>query len=261
MLQFDEMDAALRNSLWNWFHAALEPRSRGRHDNHWRSAVKDLAVNFFKSPIDEVPDYESACEALVKKWFFSAEWFGVYNFVEYVLPRLRGYRSNCGDQSTTLNAVLAREMAGYRWVSGTLTPITSADELASVATASSAKTGFEGVATHMRTATALLGKRPVPDLRNSIKESMSAVESAVKLITGENSGGIDKALAIIEKRGELHPAFKGALSKLYGYTSDKDGVRHAILDQPTVTFGEAKFMLVACSAFVNLVLDAAAVRP
>lgn len=159
-----------------------------------------------------------------------------------------------------LNSVLQREMSAYRWIAGTLTPITSADELASVATASSTTPGYEGVATHMRTAAALLGKRPQPDLRNSIKESISAVESAAKLVTGENSGGIDKALAIIEKRGTLHPAFKSALSKLYAYTSDEDGVRHAILDQPTVTFGEAKFMLVACSAFVNLVLDAASVR-
>jgi hypothetical protein len=38
---------------------------------------------------------------------------------------------------------------------------------------------------------------------------------------------------------------------LFRYTSDEDGVRHAAKDEPTVSFDEAKFMLVTCSAFVN----------
>jgi hypothetical protein len=42
--------------------------------------------------------------------------------------------------------------------------------------------------------------------------------------------------------------------KLYGYTSDDSGIRHAILDQPTVGFDEAKFMIVSCSAFVNYLI-------
>ena len=58
------------------------------------------------------------------------------------------------------------------------------------------------------------------DYRNSIKESISAVEAAVKLITGESSGGIDKAIAILERSGNLHSALKAGLSKLYAYSSD-----------------------------------------
>ncbi len=38
---------------------------------------------------------------------------------------------------------------------------------------------------------------------------------------------------------------------LYGYTSDADGIRHALMDLPTLTFDDAKFFLVVCSAFVN----------
>ncbi len=39
--------------------------------------------------------------------------------------------------------------------------------------------------------------------------------------------------------------------KLYGYSSDEDGIRHAILEEKEIGFDEAKFMLVACSGFVN----------
>ena len=49
----------------------------------------------------------------------------------------------------------------------------------------------------------------------------------------------------------IHGALKAAFVKLYGYTSDADGIRHAILDEPNVDFDEAKYMVVVCSAFVN----------
>jgi len=39
---------------------------------------------------------------------------------------------------------------------------------------------------------------------------------------------------------------------MYGYTSDADGIRHKLLDEATIDFEDAKFMLVSCSAFVNL---------
>jgi len=42
--------------------------------------------------------------------------------------------------------------------------------------------------------------------------------------------------------------------KLYGYTSDEDGIRHAILNDPELGFAEAKFMVVSCSAFVNYLI-------
>jgi len=44
-----------------------------------------------------------------------------------------------------------------------------------------------------------------------------------------------------------------AFDKLYGYTSDADGIRHALLEEVTLDFDDAKFMLVACSAFVNYI--------
>ena len=50
----------------------------------------------------------------------------------------------------------------------------------------------------------------------------------------------------------IHPVLEAAFEKLYGYTSDASGIRHAgQIDGPEATFDEAKFMLVACSGFVN----------
>lgn len=43
-----------------------------------------------------------------------------------------------------------------------------------------------------------------------------------------------------------------AFAALYGYTSDSGGIRHSLLeDDISVSFEDAKFMLVSCSAFIN----------
>ena len=51
----------------------------------------------------------------------------------------------------------------------------------------------------------------------------------------------------------LHPALKDAFSKLYGYTSNEQGVRHALLDRTDAQAGqdEAVFMLGACASFAS----------
>ena len=55
---------------------------------------------------------------------------------------------------------------------------------------------------------------------------------------------------------KLHPALKQGFLKIYGYTSDEGGVRHAEgMFVSDVTFEEAKFMLVSCSAFVNFLIS------
>lgn len=56
----------------------------------------------------------------------------------------------------------------------------------------------------------------------------------------------------------LHPALKKGLSNIYGYTSDENGIRHALIeDDQNVTFDEARLMLILCSAFVNYLITKA----
>jgi hypothetical protein len=86
---------------------------------------------------------------------------------------------------------------------------------------------------------------------NSIKESISAVEAAARFLTKRENATLPDALKLLDNQRPLHPAFKEALVKLYGWTSDEGGIRHAIKDAENVERADAQFMLVACSAFVN----------
>src|SRR5262249_50572550 len=99
--------------------------------------------------------------------------------------------------------------------------------------------------------------KPTPDHRNSIKEAISAVEAAAKLIAGSEGSGLGPALNRLAAKVTLHGALKAAFLSLYGYTSDSGGIRHALLEEDNVGYDEAKFMLVACSAFVNFLISRA----
>ena len=72
-------------------------------------------------------------------------------------------------------------------------------------------------------------------------------------IVGTDKGTLGQLIKKLEDETALHPALKNAFSNLYGYTSDEAGIRHALMEAKVVSFDDAKFFLVACSAFVNLV--------
>ncbi len=114
------------------------------------------------------------------------------------------------------------------------------------------KDRFEGAAEHIRTAIWLYSNRQSPDYRNSIKESISAVESVVKLVAGSETAKLGDALKVLEKKHSLHPSLKEGFNKIYGYTSDEAGIRHALIDKESVVDeSDALLMLVTCSAFCN----------
>jgi len=56
---------------------------------------------------------------------------------------------------------------------------------------------------------------------------------------------------VLEKKERLHPALKDGFTKLYGYTNDDDGIRHAMLDEPNIDQSDAKYFLLSCTSFIN----------
>ena len=100
-----------------------------------------------------------------------------------------------------------------------------------------------------------MSNRTSPDYRNSIKESVSAVESICRIVLEDQNITLGKALDRIEKKGnvKIQRALRDAFDHLYGFTSGSEGIRHAmgLLEDPNLNLEEAQFMLVSCSAFVN----------
>lgn len=108
--------------------------------------------------------------------------------------------------------------------------------------------GMEGAATHLRQAAEHINAQRFAE---SIKDSIHAVESVARQI-GPKSKTLGPALNALEQAGLIkHSALKEAFSKLYGYTSDEQGIRHALLEKntPDVDLDEAMFMFGACASF------------
>ena len=95
---------------------------------------------------------------------------------------------------------------------------------------------------HLRDALAKLTDRESPDFRNSIKESISAVEALCCLIIGKKAS-LGKAIKKLREAGvPLHQSQVKAWGHLYGYTSDQEGIRHALLEMPDIGFSDALYM-------------------
>ena len=155
------------------------------------------------------------------------------------------------------NNLFEKEYVGYRFINGLITSIVDDIEVATITDAF--KNKISQVKEHLSKANKYLSDREVPDYENSIKESISAVESICRIIT-EASGydaTLGKTLDKLKEQGVIiHPALENAFEKLYGFTCDKDGIRHGSgLGGSDTTFAEAKFMLVACCAFINYLME------
>ena len=70
------------------------------------------------------------------------------------------------------------------------------------------------------------------------------------------AGNIGNTLKKLETNGVvIHSAMKAGFEKMYGYTSDADGIRHGGIDFTNAPAEDAKYMLVSCSAFVNYLIE------
>jgi len=244
ILQTESIDDDLRNGLWqacieSYFHYY-------DYDRQYMDVMGRVFVDFFKLPTDRVPEHQYDGLQYVRNWFYKAQWWEVYNFVEFLfgLPQ-------SGIFIGRVSFFLEREKAGYRIINSQLVPITDPVEIAAVATASQVRGKFVGAQQHLQAAIALFSKKPNPDYRNSIKEAISAVEAIARVVTGNPKATLGEALKKIDERMVIHPALREAMNRLYGYTSDEGGIRHAMLEQSNIDEAEAKFMIVTCSAFVN----------
>lgn len=250
VLQVSSMDDDLRNGLWNVLHLTYwqlvsSPWSRDALDR----VVISTWANFYKKPVDQQP---RDAIAAIRKDFFEWPWSTVYDFVEFMAgdkedwDRTRTFIQLC-------NTVLERELAGYRFVEDQLIPIGTEFELAAIEQARRDTMPYANVSEHLRQAASLLADRERPDFRNSIKESVLAVEATCQVLTGKRDT-LGQCLNELERNVTLHPALRSAFSKLYGWTSDAEGIRHALLEAPNLTVDDARFMLVACSGFASYLL-------
>lgn len=256
-IQLKSMDDDLRNGLWNIFKIYFIDKIE--------SDFSDLKIffdvlwhDFYKLPIDETPRQTNYKFKFIRDKYFEFQWFEVYDFIEFaanigIKPEdpYHFYAQIKYDEFIQgCNNIMEKEISGYRFINKKISPITDTNEISEIEDAIK-NTSNSPVNIHLKAALDKLSDRKNPDYRNSIKESISAIESISQLISNDPKAELGKALKILKDKINLHGSLEQGFIKIYGYTSDSNGIRHALLEEPNVDFNDAKYMLVICSAFVN----------
>ena len=255
-VQIESMDRDLKVGLWNclyiFFFKKISDVVSFEYDNP-TGIFSSLWAWHFKFTLDNLPREGWEYNRLVKAHYDSYSWNKVFDLIEDALRF--SYDSETNKLFTEYcNAVLQEELAGYRLINNRITPIVSEEEIRAVEEAINGAP--DRVRDHLESALERLSDRVEPDYRNSIKESISAVEALCKQITDKRKGTLEDALKVISnsEKVSLHPTLADAFRKLYAWTSSDAGIRHALMDEPNLDQEDAIFMLVSCSAFTNYLI-------
>ena len=181
------------------------------------------------------------------------EYSDVFTFIEGIIKCFYIIdRSNCSmlnlknNYIERIDYIFQSENVNYRIINEKITDIVDEQQISSIE--ETLNNPYKEVSRHHSKAIEQLYS--LKDFDNSIKESISSVEAMCQILTKNSKATLGDALKLLKDK--IHPAMKSAFEKLYGYTSDANGIRHANgLGEGNSTFEEAKYMLISCSAFVN----------
>jgi hypothetical protein len=260
-LQIDSVDEDLKNGLWNILKIyALDKLSTYRHslNSEFDVFCSIMWHNYYKLPIDTIPSHEANAQKFIRNSFFNGQWYDVYDHLEFIANiNYQKLAIDSYNLKKCCNEIFEREFSGYRFIDDKISPITNENEVQEIENAiqqSGHFTSLKGANIHLKSALEKLSDKKAPDYRNSIKESISAIESVAKAISKNAKDSLGAALDKIKGKIKLHAALERGFKQLYGYTSDSDGIRHALMEDHNCDFEDAKYMLVSSSAFINYLI-------
>lgn len=258
-MQIDDLDDRTRNILFNCISDSLKEQFKRNYDRDSLYRQEDNLcrgiMTFALSQKTDPHEHYSVSDIIeiAEKVFDNALYNEVFDFLELLANHRYGKYEDGNRKSfyELIDSIFEMEYVGYRFVDGRITPITDKNEIGSIEDACNNE--FEGTRAHIKKAVGFIADREHKDYQNCIKESISAVESICSIVAEQKKSSLDDALKNLQKKGvKIHPQLESAFSKLYAYTNSEKGIRHANgMFESDVTFEEAKFMLVSCSAFVN----------
>ena len=260
-LQLESMDDDLKMAI----HNVLVEFESSNGIQYYNILYLKIWRDFY---VQDANDYYRYNYHIIKKGceekYNNLSWNRVYDFLEFYLNNVELKELNTGfDKSKTelieeLNAVFEKYNSAYRFVNNKIIPITNQQEIAAIEEA--ATTGIKEIDYHLKRAIHIFSNKENKDYVNTVKEAISAVEATVNFINGTKGTTLGDALDKLKEKKSIHPALCDAFKKIYGYTSDKkSGIRHCIFDGTDCIpdFTDAKYMLVAYSAFINYLLSKA----
>ncbi|WOK08211.1 hypothetical protein RT717_06125 [Imperialibacter roseus] len=260
--QIDNIDWQLRIDLWNAFFViiykqidSVEPYKTGPYIKFHQL----IWARYLRKPLDDFPEEDEDFKLIIRKYIENQKWFKVYSFFEFVLRNAS--EDNTYDIESLkdlINEALRENNSGYSLLETNFIPIINENELEELINLkkSTNNSRLKLIENHLDASIEMISKKPKPDCRNSIKESISMVEAVSRMIE-PSTQTLGKALSKLEQNQKISPELKAGFEKLYAFTNGKNGIRHALMDDESIEIEDARFFLISCSAFTNYLIQKA----
>ncbi len=256
LLELEDLSSGVRTQIWNLLYFFLENSTRdGMHGPYltgaWEKILRKMHCFFDDLALDDWRNGLNWNRTQLREHIEQDSFNRVFDRIQFIMR----------DRNCPLHFIRdlkrAFEICGLAYTidSGpppTIFPVTTSVE--GIALIESLQTlrqaGLVASTSHLQSAAQSIKQQ---DWAGGIRESIHAVESVARKIDPQASRTLGPALESIERQGTLHATLKKAFSTLYGYTSNQQGIRHALLDRgsPDVGLDEAVFMLGACASFAS----------
>ena len=251
LLKLEELSDIARTAIWNVLFADVEGSLKYGNGEPWNSILREVYSDFFHWPLDEWPGSMEFIRGAVRDVMVMFPFNEVFDFLTMIMRHQlcpSHFAEGVGAAFRKLHLAYHVDLTN----NPTVYPISTPEE--GYALVESLKqlddAGHIGARQHLQKAATDINQQ---DWAGSIRESIHAVESVARRIA-PTAHTLGDALKTLEQQGLLeHPALKEGFSKIYGYTSDEQGIRHPLLDQDRANVGqdEALFMFGACASFAS----------
>ena len=253
ILALEKVDYEARLKLWNLLYISAWVDTMAKFgylstNPQWVPILETLHTDFFQRPIDDLDTSPSGYKGAILDVL---PFFKLFDLLQIIMRHQNCPGNFIADVVKLFDECRLAYVVDTNGPATILPAVTEREGQAIVGALHELhEAGLSGAGTHLRNAGELLNQGDWP---GSIRESIHAVESVARQLDPNASQTLGPALTSLEKDGHLHPALKEGFSKLYGYTSDEQGIRHPLIDNATspAERDEAVFMLGACASFAS----------
>ncbi len=263
-MNYESMTDELKIRMWNSIVKFLDMLEK-RNKSLWEVLILDIWDKVFHKEVD-TPPFRSVIgygytlnKNEFKRTFKTFKWSKVYDLVEFIFSflsqtqRLKEYATVF---QQAINQIFEEEYAPYRMVEGYVTPVTNEYEIQTIKEALKKADKYQPVKEHLEKALTHLSNRANPDYVNSIKESISALESLANLILNTSGKTLIQIHEKLCRQLKCPEPIKKQIKEYYDWASKEEGIRHGkIKGKSTIGQAEAKLFLVQTSGLVNYLIS------
>lgn len=275
-LQYEYLNEFSKAHLWDEINYYFLQKAQNMHDEsdheykidkecfvHASSFYYNLHRNFWGKSNDDFLHEPSRATSGIKNVVMNTMWHNVFDVIEALIrisdeliPNKKRHKAFLKEFHAAINNVFQEQRCAYRLIDGVILPNVNNIEVVTITNALVDTDSIMTVNAHLEQAIKHYSDRQNPDYRNAIKESISALESLLKIIAGTRSATFDGALKSIVRNNTvvINEQLQESMKSLYAWTNSEGGVRHGLKGDSKIDNDDAKLAITSCCSYVSYLI-------